>query len=135
MSDSAVSDDPVSPRLSAREHAVLLAYVSGLTLDTAARRVGIRPTTAKTYLARVKAKYAEVGRPARTKLELADRVREDRLGPDRQAPEAGSDHGTGIDSLGDIFSRARAKAILGMSLTLMDNDVVWFGGTGYAAAG
>jgi DNA-binding NarL/FixJ family response regulator len=76
-------DDPGRrPHLSAREWAVLHAYTSGLTLDTAARRVGISPATAKTYLARVKAKYAEVGRPAHTKLELAVRVREDCPAPD-----------------------------------------------------
>lgn len=71
---------PPCPRLSAREHAVLHAYVSGLTLDAAARQIGIRPATAKTYLARVKAKYEEIGRPAYTKLELAIRVREDGAG-------------------------------------------------------
>jgi DNA-binding NarL/FixJ family response regulator len=65
------------PRLSAREWAVLRAYTSGLTLEAAARRVGIRPATAKTYLARVKLKYEEIGRPAYTKLELATRLRED----------------------------------------------------------
>lgn len=66
-----------APQLSAREKAVLLAYASGLTLDAAARRLGVRPATAKTYLARVKIKYQEVGRPAYTKLELAARARED----------------------------------------------------------
>lgn len=66
-----------APQLSAREKAVLLAYASGLTLDAAARRLGVRPATAKTYLARVKSKYKEAGRPAYTKLELAARVRED----------------------------------------------------------
>jgi DNA-binding SARP family transcriptional activator/tetratricopeptide (TPR) repeat protein/DNA-binding CsgD family transcriptional regulator len=64
-------------RLSVREHALLTAYVSGMTLEAAARQVGIRPTTAKTYLRRVKAKYQAVGRPAHTKLELARRVWEE----------------------------------------------------------
>jgi two-component system nitrate/nitrite response regulator NarL len=64
-------------RLSAREHALLTAYVSGMTLEAAARHVGIRPTTAKTYLRRVKAKYQAIGRPAYTKVELARRVWEE----------------------------------------------------------
>jgi two-component system, NarL family, nitrate/nitrite response regulator NarL len=68
---------PPRPRLSAREEAVLHAYASGLTLEAAARLVGVRAPTAKTYLERVKTKYAEVGRPAQTKLELAERLRED----------------------------------------------------------
>jgi DNA-binding NarL/FixJ family response regulator len=71
---------PERPRLSPRERAVLVAYASGMTLGAAARHVGIRPETARTYLDRVKAKYATTGRPTRTKLDLADRVREDGLG-------------------------------------------------------
>jgi two-component system nitrate/nitrite response regulator NarL len=66
-----------TPRLSQRERSVLLAYASGLTLDAVAEQVGIRPSTAKTYLERVKAKYREIGRPAYTKLELAQRASED----------------------------------------------------------
>jgi two-component system, NarL family, nitrate/nitrite response regulator NarL len=65
------------PRLSEREESVLRAYASGLTLPAVARRIGIQPATAKTYLDRVKAKYREIGKPAHTKLELALRLRED----------------------------------------------------------
>ncbi|HZI76799.1 MAG TPA: LuxR C-terminal-related transcriptional regulator, partial [Gemmatimonadales bacterium] len=65
------------PRLSARERQVLIAYASGMTLEVAARHIGIKPGTAKTYLDRVKAKYRAIGRPAYTKLELAQRIRED----------------------------------------------------------
>jgi DNA-binding SARP family transcriptional activator/tetratricopeptide (TPR) repeat protein len=64
-------------QLSVREHALLTAYVSGMTLEEAARHVGIRPTTAKTYLRRVRAKYQAIGRPANTKVELARRVWEE----------------------------------------------------------
>lgn len=67
------------PALSPRELEVLSLYASGLTLEAVARRVGIAPGTARTHLARVKQKYVEVGRPAYTKLELAERHREDRL--------------------------------------------------------
>jgi DNA-binding NarL/FixJ family response regulator len=65
------------PALSEREHRVLMAYVSGLTLDSAARQIGISPETAKTYLKRVKAKYQEAGLPVYTKLDLAEQVRAD----------------------------------------------------------
>ncbi|MBB4956896.1 response regulator transcription factor [Micromonospora polyrhachis] len=70
---------PHRPRLSAQERAVLTAYASGATLAAAARRAGVAYGTAREYLERVKRKYAEAGRPAHTKLDLADRVREDRL--------------------------------------------------------
>ena len=69
---------PVRPPLSAREHRVLMAYTSGLTLDSVARRLGISPETARTYLKRVKAKYRQAGVPVYTKLDLAERVRADR---------------------------------------------------------
>jgi two-component system, NarL family, nitrate/nitrite response regulator NarL len=68
---------PGRPPLSEREHAVLMAYVSGLTLEATARSLGIGPETAKTYLKRVKAKYREAGLPVYTKLDLAERVRAD----------------------------------------------------------
>jgi two-component system nitrate/nitrite response regulator NarL len=71
---------PQRPALSPRERAVLLAYASGMTLKAAARYLGIQPETARTYLERVKAKYHNLGRPTYTKLDLAERVREDELG-------------------------------------------------------
>jgi two-component system, NarL family, nitrate/nitrite response regulator NarL len=77
-----VGDRPFSTRpvLSKRERAVLVAYISGMTLEAAARHVGVRPDTAKTYLRRVKAKYHAAGRPAYTKVELARRVWEENGG-------------------------------------------------------
>jgi two-component system, NarL family, nitrate/nitrite response regulator NarL len=68
---------PCVPNLSEQERAVLLGYASGMTLSTVARQNGIRPSTAKEYLHRVKIKYREAGRPAYTKIDLANRVRED----------------------------------------------------------
>jgi two-component system, NarL family, nitrate/nitrite response regulator NarL len=70
---------PGRPRLSAQELRLLLAYAAGMTLDAAARRIGIRPATAKHYLERIKQKYRSAGRPTYTKLDLATRVREDGL--------------------------------------------------------
>jgi DNA-binding NarL/FixJ family response regulator len=74
------------PSLTPREREVLGFYASGMTLEAVARRVGIAPGTARTHLARVKQKYADVGRPAYTKLDLADRHREDRLDLDGLPP-------------------------------------------------
>jgi two-component system, NarL family, nitrate/nitrite response regulator NarL len=65
------------PRLSEREQGVLMAYASGLTLDSAARSLGISLETARTYLKRVKAKYHKTGLPVYTKLDLAQQVRAD----------------------------------------------------------
>jgi DNA-binding NarL/FixJ family response regulator len=65
------------PPLSEREHRVLMAYVSGLTLETTAHSLGISPETARTYLKRVKAKYHQAGLPVYTKLDLAQQVRSD----------------------------------------------------------
>jgi DNA-binding NarL/FixJ family response regulator len=75
--------EPVSaPRtaLSPREREVLLAYASGMTMYATARRVGVRPSTAKKYVERIKKKYTAAGRPTYTKLDLAIRIREDDLG-------------------------------------------------------
>ena len=72
--------------LTPRELEVLGLYASGMTLEAVARRLGIAPGTARTHLGRVKQKYADVGRPAYTKLELADRHREDRLDLDGLPP-------------------------------------------------
>jgi DNA-binding NarL/FixJ family response regulator len=77
------------PSLSPRELEVLSLYASGMTLDAVARRIGIASGTARTHLARVKQKYVDVGRPAYTKLDLAERHREDRLDTDGLAPNGG----------------------------------------------
>jgi two-component system, NarL family, nitrate/nitrite response regulator NarL len=68
---------PGRPSLSEREQGILMAYVSGLTLESAARRLGISTETARTYLKRVKAKYRRIGHPVYTKLDLARQVRDD----------------------------------------------------------
>jgi two-component system nitrate/nitrite response regulator NarL len=70
---------PTRPRLSPQEHAVLSAYARGNTLHSAARQAGVAYGTARVYLERVKRKYSEAGRPTRTKLDMANRLREDRL--------------------------------------------------------
>lgn len=67
---SVIAADDRRPKLSDREERALVLYASGLTMGAVAESLGVKPDTAKTYLDRVKAKYAEVGRPARTKVEL-----------------------------------------------------------------
>jgi DNA-binding NarL/FixJ family response regulator len=58
------------PELSRQEEMALKLYASGLKLEAVARRMGISPHTVREYLARVRRKYAEVGREVRTKTDL-----------------------------------------------------------------
>lgn len=67
------------PPLSRQERRALCLYVSGLKLSSVARRLGVSDETAKSYLKRVREKYARAGREARTKLELYQRAVEDGL--------------------------------------------------------
>lgn len=59
-----------APDLSPRELDALRLYASGLKISAVARRMDISPHTVKEYLDRVRAKYQQVGRPARTRTEL-----------------------------------------------------------------
>jgi DNA-binding NarL/FixJ family response regulator len=65
------------PELSPRETDALKLYATGLTLNAVARRMEISPHTAKEYLDRVRAKYAHLGREARTRTELYAAARDD----------------------------------------------------------
>ena len=49
----------------------MVLYGSGATVNAVAAALGVRPGTAKKYLERVKVKYAAVGRPVRTKLQMS----------------------------------------------------------------
>ncbi|MGI6879197.1 response regulator [Microbacterium sp. gxy059] len=64
-------------QLSDRERDVLRFYAAGLPLTAVAQRLGIAYSTAKELIARVRAKYIEVGRPAPTKVDLLRRAMED----------------------------------------------------------
>lgn len=61
---------PETPDLSPRELDALRLYASGLKLTAVARRMEISPHTVKEYLDRVRTKYQQVGRPARTRTQL-----------------------------------------------------------------
>lgn len=62
--------DPERPELSEREQRALTLYASGLKLQSVARVMGVKPTTVKEYIERVRSKYEQVGRPAPTKVHL-----------------------------------------------------------------
>lgn len=67
--------------LSDRERCALTLYVSGLTQDSVARRMGIASSTVKHYLDRARRKFNDAGHPARTKLELFELARKQGLLP------------------------------------------------------
>lgn len=69
--------------LSPTQERVLTLYASGLTLESVARHLGISVGTANTHLKRARAKYAELGRPAASRIDLYRRAREDGILLDR----------------------------------------------------
>ena len=58
------------PNLSIQELAALRLYASGMKLDSVARRMNVSPATAKEYLDRVRAKYAQAHRHVRSKSDM-----------------------------------------------------------------
>lgn len=104
------------PALARREVDVLVLYARGLTLPEAAAVLRVSAATARTYLDRVRAKYALAGRPVRTRADYTIRAWEDayldgppldgtgqltgpvgtgRLGPGGTASAATAPEGTG----------------------------------------
>jgi len=67
----------VKPRLSPGEEEALRLYAAGLSTVEVAERMNVQYETAKTYLRRVREKYAKAGRPAGKKAELIRRAAED----------------------------------------------------------
>ena len=65
------------PKLSAGEVEALKLYVTGLSTSEVAESMHVQYETAKTYLRRVREKYAKAGRPASKKTELIIRAAED----------------------------------------------------------
>ncbi len=65
------------PRLSAGEEEALKLYVSGFSTAEVADQMNVQYETAKTYLRRVREKYAKVDRPASKKADLIRRAAED----------------------------------------------------------
>lgn len=67
----------VRPKLSAGEEEALKLYVSGLSTIEVAESMSVKYETAKTYLRRVREKYAKANRPASKKADLIRRAAED----------------------------------------------------------
>jgi DNA-binding NarL/FixJ family response regulator len=67
------------PHLSDREREVLALYAAGMPAKSVARRLGVGVETAREYLKRIRAKYAAIGRPAYTRMEMYQRAVEDRV--------------------------------------------------------
>jgi DNA-binding NarL/FixJ family response regulator len=65
------------PKLSAGELDALKLYVAGYSTEEVAKQLNVRYETAKTYLRRVREKYAKVNRPAGKKADLIRRAAED----------------------------------------------------------
>lgn len=68
---------PRSPSLSAREREVLATWFVCDSKRAVAQRLFVTPATVQTHLARIRAKYQAVGRPAGTKIALFIRALED----------------------------------------------------------
>lgn len=68
---------PVRPKLSQGEENALRLYASGLSTGAVANEMNVQYETAKTYLRRVREKYARVDRPASRKADLIRRAAED----------------------------------------------------------
>lgn len=72
-------NDPSRPKLSQREAEVLRAWFASSSKDLVAAKLNISVKTVDTHIERVRVKYANVGRPARTKSELVARALHDGL--------------------------------------------------------
>lgn len=83
---AAIDDDTtfVTARLSAREAEVLALYASGETARRVADELCISFDTVQDHVRSIRAKYAAVSRPARSKVELYQRAVEDGLLPSAQ---------------------------------------------------
>lgn len=65
------------PRLSGGEEIALRLYAGGASVKEVAAGLGVQYETAKTYLRRIREKYARVDRPAGRRVELVARAVED----------------------------------------------------------
>lgn len=70
-------DEELASHLSPQERRVLELYAGGMPARSVALRLGVTLETAKSYLKRIRAKYAAVDRPAYTRMELYRRAVED----------------------------------------------------------
>ncbi|MFT4122585.1 MAG: response regulator transcription factor [Microbacteriaceae bacterium] len=71
--------DFADARLSTRERQILALYASGEKAQAVASKTGLSRDTVSNYISRIRVKYANVGRPAYTKVDLHRRAVEDGL--------------------------------------------------------
>lgn len=85
---SAMESDPDLNRagLSPQEQQVLTLFATGVKAVAVASAVGIAESTVEDYVRRIRVKYARIGRPAHTKVDLYKRAIEDGFLP---LPEQG----------------------------------------------
>lgn len=76
---AALDSDPelTAAPLTAREREVLALYASGLGAKSVASRLGVSENTVDDHIRRIRAVYAQLRRPANTKVELYQRGMED----------------------------------------------------------
>jgi DNA-binding NarL/FixJ family response regulator len=80
MAGAMLNDSTVGrPNLAPREKEVLIAWFRTESKELVAQQLGIAPTTVRTHLQRVRAKYAAVGRAATTKAALVARAIQDNI--------------------------------------------------------
>lgn len=75
------SDESLSVPLSERERTAMVLYASGFKIDAVARRMNVKPATAREYIKRVRDKYSRAGTPVPTKTDLYRRARDEGLVP------------------------------------------------------
>jgi DNA-binding NarL/FixJ family response regulator len=71
------AEEQIKPKLSAGEEQALVLYCRGLATKEVAEAMNVQFETAKTYLRRVREKYARAGRPASRRADLVRRAAED----------------------------------------------------------
>ncbi|WP_199432636.1 response regulator [Qaidamihabitans albus] len=80
LSGALMADDaPGRPRLSVREAEVLRSWFASSSKELVAAKLNITVKTVDTHITRVRIKYANAGRTARTKSELVSRALDDGL--------------------------------------------------------
>jgi DNA-binding NarL/FixJ family response regulator len=75
----ASAPENLRPVLAPREQEVLIAWFQTDSKDLVAQQLFLAPSTVRTHLQRIRAKYAAVGRPASTKAALVARAIQDRI--------------------------------------------------------
>lgn len=68
---------PSRRKLSTQEERALVLFASGMTIESVARTMNVSPSTVQTYIKRVRAKFAESGEPASTKVDLHRRAQQE----------------------------------------------------------